>query len=243
MKRILLILMASFIIYPVMSQVQYLYYRDGKIITIDSISYRIENDSERVMEKREKFRGRFEELAQKWGEYSVIMHDVRNFRMGGSQYIDGTAVEYSDHADEIAGIILPKAYYKRYFYHAIREAFSKEKELIPFHDWYIFVYVVVDNQGNILETATGFPVNIRHVIQPEQIATLESLIRKNLKFEVTEKAKKFNFFEGEIFLPFAEFIEDLPEFDAKALEEDPLGDIPSIGGGNLSGPPRGSGGN
>ena len=125
MKRILFIVIALFIVYPVMSQVDYLHYRDGKIITIDSISYRIKNDSERVMEKREQFRGRFEELAQKWGEYSVIMQDVRNFRMGGSQYADGTAVEYSEHVDEIAGIIIPQTYYKHYFYHAIREAFSK----------------------------------------------------------------------------------------------------------------------
>lgn len=233
MKRLFLTFAIICFIQPAVAQVDFLYYRNGKVITVDSISYKIENDTERVMEKRDQFRGRFGELAQKWGEYSVIMQDVRNFRMGGSQYVDGTAVEYSEQCAEIAGIIVPKAYYKGYFYHAMRTAFSKEEELIPYHDWYIFVYVVVDNKGNILETATAFPVNSKHIIQPEQIATLESMIRKNFKFEVSQKAKRFNYFEAEIFLPFNAFIEDMLEAefepDGKAFGEEDEDTIPIYG--------------
>lgn len=227
MRKILFVLAILLYSHTTFSQMQFSDYKHGMLIRIGETTYKVDIKKAAIMEQM--------------GKVGVILEDEKNFRIGGSQYANGTPVVYSSKMEEVADIIIPREYYYRPLHKAMRSAFSKQ-ELTTHHKHFIILYIVVNSEGDILETSTYYRISKDYVIQPEQIATLESLIRKNLKFEVTEKAKKFNFFEGEIFLPFAEFIEDLPEFDAKALEEDPLGDIPSIGGGNLSGPPRGSGG-
>ena len=216
------------------SQMQFSDYKHDMRIKIGDVTYRAEIKKAAIMEQV--------------GKVGVILEDEANFRMGGSQYADGTPVVYSNNMEEVANIIIPKEYYHRTLYTAMRSAFSKQ-ELTDHYKNFIVMYIVVNSKGDILETSTYYRISRDYVIQPEQIATLESLIRKNLKFEVSSKAKNFNYFEGEFFLFYQEFIEDMFEAklkdDAKALgeEEEPKGDIPYIGGGTLSGGSLIGGGN
>ena len=218
MKQNFLILVWLLIVsIPVYGQWNCMDYKNGRRVQVDSITYRIRNDYEKYLDAK---------IVREKG-VCVTMQNVNNYRMGGSQYADGTMVNYSEHSSEVAGIIIPQSYYHNAIYHAVRSAFSKEEELIPYADECIFVYLVVDNQGNIVETCCSFFVWEVDAFQPEQIATLESLIRKNLKFELSPKARNFNYFEGQITIPFRHYIEDLPY-----LEGGNLTDLPKAGGGN-----------
>ena len=78
----------------------------------------------------------------------------------------------------------------------------------------IVINIIVDDQGGILESCVGFPIKGSYVIQPQQIAALETMIRKNLTFVLDEeRAAKFNYFQGEFWLFFRDFIQEptLPE--------------------------------
>ena len=205
-------------------------YEQRKFVTVDSVTYKIEAP----------FIGFVDWEAHPDKETAFLMSSVSNkYNDVIGQYKDGSIVE---NPHEVQGIIIPQEYYKRPIYEAVRSAFSKEKDLIPHFNWTIYVFVIVDSKGNIIETSTGFPSTKNHVIQPEQIATLESLIRKNLKFEVTERAKKYHFFEGQITICFQHYIEDMPEITLKE-EEESFDDLPYIEGGKLTGPPKVGGGN
>ena len=156
-------------------------------------------------------------IMEQMGRVGVILEDEKNYRMGGSQYADGSPVTYSPNMEEVAEIIIPREYYHRTLHEAMRSAFTKQ-ELVDHPKNFVVLYVVVDSEGSILETSTYYRISKDYVIQPEQIAALESSIRKNLKFEVSPKAKNFNYFEGEFFLFFQEFIENLPEATLKEVE-------------------------
>ena len=230
MKRILLLVTLLSCYHSLYAQWSVSDYEQKKLVTVDSVTYKIEAP----------FIGLVDWETHPDKETAFLMTSVSNkYNDVIGQYKDGSFVE---NPHEVQGIIIPQEYYKRPIYEAVRSAFSRERDLIPHVNWTIYVFVIVDSNGNIIETSTGFPSTKNHVIQPEQIATLESLIRKNLKFEVTERAKKYNFFEGQITICFQHYIEDMPEITLKE-EEESFDDLPYVEGGNLTGPPRGSGGN
>ncbi len=234
MKKIIFALSLILSYIPVYSQWGYMDYRDGKEFQTDSVTYVVTNRLERMLAKNGEI-NRFEEAMGLFVSKRIYMElaDKNNFRMGGSQYADGTPVVYSEYADEVYGIIKSQSYYRAAIYGAVRTAFSKEEELIPFQDKIIRIRVVVNPQGDILETSTAFPIWGGHIFQPEQIATLESQIRKRLKFELNPKAANFNYFEGQIIIRFKDYIEDMLEAefepDGKAFGEEDEDTIPIYG--------------
>ncbi|MBE6196469.1 MAG: hypothetical protein E7137_05175 [Rikenellaceae bacterium] len=227
MKKILFVLAILSYSQAIFSQMQFSDYKDDMRIQIGNITYKTDIGKAAIMDQL--------------GKVGVILEDEKNFRMGGSQYADGSPVIYSPNMEEVAEIIIPREYYHRTLHEAMRSAFTKQ-ELIDHPKNFVVLYVVVDSEGAILETSTYYRISKDYVIQPEQIAALESSIRKNLKFEVTTRANNFNYFEGEFFLFFQEFIEDMPEIILKE-EEGSFGDLPYVEGGNLTGPPKAGGGN
>ncbi|MBE6196528.1 MAG: hypothetical protein E7137_05470 [Rikenellaceae bacterium] len=244
MKKYIILFTFAMTHISVYAQWSFMDYRDGKTFSTDSVHYKIINHLEKfILDQGETFEFYKEIMSENSeGIRYIVLERSSSFRIGGSQYADGTPVVYSEYADEVAGIIIPQAYYRTAIYHAVRTAFSKEEELIPFADKTIYIRVVVNPQGDILETSTAFPIWKSHVFQPEQIATLESLIRKNLKFELSPKARNFNYFEGQITIPFRHYIEDLPEAVLKEVEES-FGNLPYLEGGNLTDLPKAGGGN
>lgn len=203
MKKILLVLAILSYSQTIFSQMQFSDYKHDMRIRIGEITYKTDIGKVAIMEQM--------------GRVGVILEDEKNYRMGGSQYADGSPVTYSPNMEEVAEIIIPREYYHRTLHEAMRSAFTKQ-ELVDHPKNFVVLYVVVDSEGSILETSTYYRISKDYVIQPEQIAALESSIRKNLKFEVSPKAKNFNYFEGEFFLFFQEFIENLPEATLKEVE-------------------------
>jgi len=177
------------------AQTGYYDYPNGTKFTIDGITYNTECHIE----------PRFRDQAKSVG---VILEDVRNHRfVEAGLYKDGT---YAESSDEVSDIILVRSAYRRIIYNAVRKVFPKS-ELETHPDDGIIIFIVVDNQGNILETASYFRIRKDYVIQPEQIASIERDLRANLKFELNrEKADKFCYFEGQITIPFAFYAEDMP---------------------------------
>lgn len=197
------------------SQVKFEDYRDGAEFTHFGTTYRVQNEIEHRIE-------------------IVVKNNIESYRMSvglqsvdnqlyehTAQYVDGT---YTNNPDDMADIIIPKESYRRVLRHAMRNAFSIA-ELQSHPKELILMDVIVDNQGNILETSTGFWVSISYTPQPKQIAALETMIRKNLKFELDqEKASKFNYFEGMIWLYFGKYMNELPE----GMVEEPTDDLYTI---------------
>ncbi len=121
------------------------------------------------------------------------------------QYLDGS---YTEDPEEVSGIIIGKESYDDILYTSVRTAFAKE-ELVAHPDEFIYIFVVVDNQGRILETDAVYSIYPDYVIQPEQIHTLMLNIRNRLHFTLNKaKASQFNWFEGQILIRLGNYIED-----------------------------------
>ena len=201
MKHAIILLLCLMLCNFAFGQTDYYDYTDGKRFTVEGVTYSIENHMGGYMDRAKSV--------------GIIMEDVNNFRFETfGQYADGTFVKDDDTQGDTRGVIISRPYYRSYIYSALRKAFTKE-ELAAHGNSAIILYTVVDNQGNILETASYFRITKKYVIQPEQIATLERELRKNLKFELNqEKARKLNYFQGQItilFKHYANFVEvELP---------------------------------
>jgi len=204
MKRILFLLTSLFALSEAFGQIGFFDYKHGRKFTIEGITYIVENKLDKA---------NLMELATK-GAW-IHLENINNWRFDAwGQYTDGSFVEDEDPLGDTRGVIIAHPYYKSYIYSALRKAFTKE-ELAAHSDFRLIILIVVDNQGNILETAPCFKIHPDYVIQPEQIATLDRELRKNLKFELdTKKASKLNYFQGQImifFKHYANFVEaELP---------------------------------
>ena len=201
MKKITCVLFGLFASLMLYGQTNFLNYTNGKEFSFYNTTYKVWNPADRFM-------GQLYDSGQ---EVRVGLESINNTKFDHlGQYVDGL---YTEAQEEVSGIILPSTRYGKILYHAMRNVFTLE-ELETHSKLMIFVYVVVDNHGVILETAIGFPISRFYVIQPQQIAALETMIRKNLTFELdTERAAKFNYFQGEIKLALGNYINEptLPE--------------------------------
>ncbi len=113
-----------------------------------------------------------------------------------------------ENAEETFNTISLRKEYDDVIYSAVRKAFSKE-ELSRFRNNVMWVFVAVDHQGVILETASVIHIRADYVIQPSQIHALESYLKQNLRFTLNEeKAARFRWFEGQIMIRFKDYIED-----------------------------------
>lgn len=196
MKKLTCILFGLLCSLTLYGQTSFLDYSDGKEFSFYNTTYKVWNQVDRFMEL----------LHDSGQEARVGLESITNAKFDHlGQYVDGS---YTDTPEEVSNIILSSNRHKSILYHAMRNVFSLG-ELETHPKLMIFVYVVVDNQGTILETATGFPISGSYVIQPQQIAALETMIRKNLTFVLdTERAAKFNYFQGEIRLAFGNYINE-----------------------------------
>ncbi len=196
------------------TQIGYYDYPNGRKFTIDGITYNTKCKTPAQFLDRAKTVG-------------ITLEDVRNHRFVESGlYKDGT---YAEDPDEVYGIILAKDSYLRIIYNAVRRVFPKS-ELEAHRDDGIVIFVIVDNEGNILETASYFRMRKDFIIQPEQLASIERELRANLKFELNrEKADKFCYFEGQIAIPFAFYANDMPTLQTTGPLNRPIGSRP-IGG-------------
>ncbi len=136
----------------------------------------------------------------------ISLNNTTNTRMNKiGLYTDG---HYAEDYEEVSGIIQGKQSNGDTVYAAVREAFTKE-ELIAHPNWILFVFIVVDNTGRIIETASVIRIHPNYVIQPEQVHILETTLKNTLIFTLDqEEASKFEWFEGQIMIRFKDYIED-----------------------------------
>ncbi len=194
------------------AQIGYYDYPNGKKFTIDGVTYNTKcNISPQYLDQAKTV--------------GVTLEDVRNHRFDQpGLYKDGT---YPEDYDEVGGIILARDSYLRIIYNAVRRVFPKS-DLEAHRDDGIVIFVIVDNQGNILETASYFRMRKDFIIQPEQLASIERELRANLKFELNrEKADKFCYFEGQIAIPFAFYANDMPAPQTTGPFNNPIGGRPT----------------
>uniref|UniRef100_UPI0040571C96 hypothetical protein n=1 Tax=Alistipes sp. TaxID=1872444 RepID=UPI0040571C96 len=194
MKKALIILAILSASFSAHGQLAYEDFRNNQEFTYYGTVYRLYNPSYHLSEKmREK------------GKY-VRLKSVANEKFEHlAVYTDGSTAQ---DLDEIQNVVKYAPNDRFILYHAMRNVFSLE-ELNENSKAIIFFNMVIDNQGIILETSVGFPIKGSYVIQPQQIAALETMIRKNLTFVLDqEKAAKFNYFQGEVWLRFGDFIEE-----------------------------------
>ena len=210
MKKLLITLLVVCVNFTAYGQLAYEDYRDSLEFTYYGTTYRLSNP-----------RYRFLERMRENGNY-VRLESVENEKFEHlGVYTDGSVVQ---DLDEIHGIIQYAPNDRNIFYHAMRNVFTLE-ELEANPNSMIIFNMVIDHQGSILETSVGFPVKGSYVIQPQQIAALETMIRKNLHFVLNEeRASKFNYFQGETWLFFRDFINEPPR--AEGVES--FGDISQI---------------
>ena len=183
------------------SQTAFFDYTDGKEFCFYGTTYCVANPAEQLLQR----------IYEMNKSLYVGLGAVENeqFQQCG-QYVDGSFVE---DPDETYGIIKYAPNDRKILYHAMRNVFTLE-ELEANPETMLVVHFSVDSQGDILETSVGFPIRRDYVIQPQQIAALQIMIRKNLHFVLNEeRASRFNYFQGEIWLFFRDFIQEptLPE--------------------------------
>ena len=200
---IIFVLLANTIVY---GQLAYEDFHDDQEFTYYGTTYRLSNPRYRFLEKMRAI-----------GNY-VRLESTSNQRFEDlGVYTDGNVAQ---DLDEIQGIIKYAPNDRKILYHAMRNVFTLE-ELEANPNSMIIFNMVIDHQGSILETSVGFPVKGSYVIQPQQIAALETMIRKNLHFVLNEeRASKFNYFQGETWLFFRDFINEPPRAEGVESFED-----------------------
>ena len=201
MKKIVLFCVGVLLNISAFSQTTFFDYTDGKEFCYYGTTYCVANPAEQLLQR----------IYEMNKSLYVGLGAVENeqFQQCG-QYVDGSFVE---DPDETYGIIKYAPNDRKILYHAMRNVFTLE-ELEANPKTMLIVHFSVDNQGNILETSIGFPIRRDYVIQPQQIAALQIMIQKNLHFVLDEeRAAKFNYFQGEFWLFFRDFIQEptLPE--------------------------------
>ena len=210
MKKLLITLLVVCVNFTAYGQLVYEDYRDSLEFTYYGTTYRLSNPVYR-----------FWDYVREKGTH-VRLESVENEKFEHlGVYTDGSVVQ---DLDEIQGIVKYAPNDRKILYHAMRNVFTLE-ELEANPNSMIIFSMVINNQGDILETSVGFPVKGSYVIQPQQIAALETIIRKNLHFVLNEeRASKFNYFQGETWLFFRYFINEPPR--AEGVES--FGDISQI---------------
>ena len=210
MKKLILTLLGIAFSGMLYGQLAYEDFHDDQEFTYYGTTYRLSNPRYRFLEKMRAI-----------GNY-VRLESTSNQRFEDlGVYTDGNVAQ---DLDEIQGIIKYAPNDRKILYHAMRNVFTLE-ELEANPNSMIIFSMVINNQGDILETSVGFPVKGSYVIQPQQIAALETMIRKNLHFVLNEeRASKFNYFQGETWLFFRDFINEPPR--AEGVES--LGEISQI---------------
>ena len=196
MKKLIFTLLGVTFSTMLHAQVSFLDYRDGREFCYYETTYRTWSVPDKILER----------VSSLDKSLYVGLGAVENeqFQQCG-QYVDGSFVE---DPDETYGIIKYAPNDRKILYHAMRNVFTLE-ELEANPKTILIVHFSVDNQGNILETYIGFPIRRDYVIQPQQIAALQIMIQKNLHFVLDEeRAAKFNYFQGEFWLFFRDFIQE-----------------------------------
>lgn len=175
------------------AQVTFSEYRNGARMVVDGTTYLVDNPYDDMMSVT---------AVQQKG-VSICLQDITNSRIDKiGQYVDGS---YAQSSEEVRGIIQGRESNDDIVYSAVRKAFSKE-ELSRFRNNVMWVFVVADHQGVILETASVIHIRADYVIQPSQIHALESYLKQNLRFTLNEeKAARFRWFEGQIMIRFKDY--------------------------------------
>ncbi len=217
MKRSILILLIIFTIIPLTAQERWEYddFTDGKNVTVNGITYIIENDLQEYANQMER---------QLIG-IRRINEPNEQFEMFG-EYPDGT---FCNDPEECAGIIRHRQEIPLIIHAAWKKAFPKEeRESHP--EVLIFAFPILDLQGKIVALTFLFPVTREYAVQPEHIAVLDRELRANLQFELnTEKAKKFVRIPGQFRISFRGLAK-IPTANLKPNAESMLYPEQSIGG-------------
>ena len=224
MKQSILILFALFVISPLTAQERWEYddFTDGKQLTVDGITYIIENYMQDYMDQ----------MSRQTIGIRRINEPAEQFDKFG-EYPDGT---FCNDPEECAGIIRHRQEIPLIIHAAWKKAFPKEeRESHP--EVLIFAFPILNLQGKIVALTFLFPVTREYAVQPEHIAVLDRELRANLQFELnTEKAKKFVRIPGQFRISFKRLskmldVDVTPNPDAQLLLP-----TPSAGGGKTSNP-------
>lgn len=189
----------------------YLDYENDEQITIDGITYIIENKYDKP-------------ILEMMNSYMISIRRVdepgEQFDRFG-EYPDGT---FGDDPNECAGIIISRQEIPMIIHSAWKKAFPKEeRESHP--EATLWAFPILDLQGKIVALSFLVPVFRDYVIQPERIAILDRELRAELQFGIDqEKAKKFIRIPGQIIIPF-KVLAKIPDIelspDAKPLLSEP----------------------
>ena len=217
MKKLIISLFGFFAISPLTAQERWEYddFTDGKNVTVNGITYIIENDLQEYANQMER---------QLIG-IRRINEPNEQFEMFG-EYPDGT---FCNDPEECAGIIRHRQEIPLIIHAAWKKAFPKEeRESHP--EVLIFAFPILDLQGKIVALTFLFPVTREYAVQPEHIAVLDRELRANLQFELnTEKAKKFVRIPGQFRISFRGLAK-IPTANLKPNAESMLYPEQSIGG-------------
>ncbi|WP_297411601.1 hypothetical protein [uncultured Alistipes sp.] len=206
MKKLIISLFGFFAISPLTAQERWEYddFTDGKNVTVNGITYIIENDLQEYANQMER---------QLIG-IRRINEPNEQFEMFG-EYPDGT---FCNDPEECAGIIRHRQEIPLIIHAAWKKAFPKEeRESHP--EVLIFAFPILDLQGKIVALTFLFPITREYAVQPEHIAVLDRELRANLQFELNkERAKKFVRIPGQFRISF-KGLSKMPE--AKQLLSEP----------------------
>ncbi len=172
-------------------------YQDGRTFNIEGVIYKVRNRSSPEI---------MQEILNRKLRIAVNIQNIpRQFMDKIGLYTDG---HYAEDFEEVSGIIQGKPANDDTVYAAVRTAFTKE-ELTAHSDWAVWVHIIVDGTGRIIETSTTLPIRHDYVIQPEQVHILETTLKNTLIFTLDqEEASKFEWFQGQILIRFKDYIED-----------------------------------
>ena len=223
MKRLIIfgLLWATFIV-SAQKRWEYDDFTDGKKVTVDGITYIIENPLQHIT-----------------GQLDEQMISIRRENEPSEQfdkfgeYPDGT---FCNDPEECAGIIRHRQEIPLIIHSAWKKAFPKEeRESHP--EVLIFAFPILDLQGKIVALTFLFPITREYAVQPEQIAVLDRELRANLQFELNmEKAKKFVRIPGQFRISFKRLSRMLDIDVTPNPDNQLLYPTPSAGGGKTSKP-------
>ena len=207
---------------PAQERWEYDDFTDGKKVTVDNITYVIDN----------KLQDMADQLKMQVVCIRRIDEPAIQFERFG-EYPDGT---FCNDPEESAGIIRHRQEIPLIIHAAWKKAFPKEeRESHP--EVLIFAFPILDLQGKIEALAFTVPVFREYAVQPEQIAVLDRELRANLQFELnTEKAKKFVRIPGQFRISFKK-LSKMPDIDVTPNQDAQLlYPAPSAGSGKTSEP-------
>ena len=207
---------------PAQERWEYDDFTDGKQLTVDGITYIIDNymqDYTDQMSRQTIGIRRINEPAEQFDKFG--------------EYPDGT---FCNDPEECAGIIRHRQEIPLIIHAAWKKAFPKEeRESHP--EVLIFAFPILDLQGKIVALTFLFPVTREYAVQPEHIAVLDRELRANLQFELNEeRAKKFVRIPGQFRISFKK-LSKMPDIDVTPNQDAQLlYPAPSAGSGKTSEP-------